>query len=144
MEEKTHYSKEELVEFKELIEKKLEVSKSEYKSLQDSLKENAENAADGYNITEYGSETLEKEQMEMFLSRQAKFIESLERALIRIQNGSYGKCKITGKLIPKERLRSVPHTETTIEAKNNQSKEAQITQDYTVNQEDTPEDTNEE
>lgn len=119
-EEKQFYTKEELVEFKELILSKLETARTEYNSLNESLKESAENSADGYNITEYGSDTQEREQMEMFLMRQAKFIESLERALVRIENGTYGRCKVSGKLIPKERLRAVPHTETSIEAKINQ------------------------
>ncbi len=126
MEEKTHYTAEELQEFKELILDKLEKAKAEYKSLQESLKETTENAADGYNITEYGTDTQEKEQLELFLMRQAKFIDSLERALMRIENGTYGKCKVTGKLIPKERLRAVPHTEISIEAKLAQKKNPQI------------------
>jgi len=125
-EEKQFYTKDELIEFKELILSKLEAAKQEYNGLNESLKESAENSADGYNITEYGSDTQEREQMEMFLARQAKFIESLERALVRIENGSYGRCKITGKLIPKERLRAVPHTETSIEAKINQKNAPKI------------------
>ncbi|GIV42904.1 MAG: molecular chaperone DnaK [Bacteroidia bacterium] len=125
MEEKTYYTAEELQEFKELILDKLEKARAEYKSLQESLKETAENAADGYNITEYGTDTQEKEQLELFLMRQAKFIDSLERALMRIENGTYGKCKVTGKLIPKERLRAVPHTEISIEAKLAQKKNPQ-------------------
>ncbi len=126
MEEKTHYTAEELQEFKELLLDKLEKAKAEYKSLQESLRETTENAADGYNITEYGTDTQEKEQLELFLMRQAKFIDSLERALTRIENGTYGKCKVTGKLIPKERLRAVPHTEISIEAKLAQKKNPQI------------------
>ncbi len=126
MEEKTHYTAEELKEFKELILDKLEKARAEYRSLQESLKETTENAADGYNITEYGTDTQEKEQLELFLMRQAKFIDSLERALVRIENGTYGKCKVTGKLIPKERLRAVPHTEISIEAKLAQKKNPTI------------------
>lgn len=126
MEEKTHYTAEELQEFKELILNKLEKARAEYKSLQESLRETTENAADGYDITEYGADTQEKEQLELFLARQAKFIDSLERALMRIESGTYGKCKVTGKLIPKERLRAVPHTEISIEAKLAQKKNPQI------------------
>ena len=138
MEEKTHYSAEELQEFKDLILEKLENAKSEYKSLQESLKETTENAADGYNITEYGTDTQEKEQLELFLMRQAKFIDSLERALKRIENGTYGRCKVTGKLIPKERLRAVPHTEISIEAKLAQKKNPTI-----ISSQDTTEETEE-
>jgi RNA polymerase-binding protein DksA len=138
MEEKTHYSAEELQEFKDLILEKLENAKAEYKSLQESLKETTENAADGYNITEYGTDTQEKEQLELFLMRQAKFIDSLERALKRIENGTYGRCKVTGKLIPKERLRAVPHTEISIEAKLAQKKNPTI-----ISSQDTTEETEE-
>jgi DnaK suppressor protein len=117
--EKTHYSKEELEEFRLLIKSKLAESRDEYKSLQDALRNSAEMQTDAYNITEYGAEIQDKEQSEMLIARTLKFIDALERALIRIENGSYGRCKVTGKLIPKERLRAVPHTETTIEAKLN-------------------------
>lgn len=133
MEEKTHYTAEELEEFKQLILKKLEQARQEYKVLQENLKESTENAADGYNLTEYGTDTQEKEQLELFLMRQAKFIDSLERALIRIENGTYGKCKVTGKLIPKERLRAVPHTEISIEAKLEQKKNPSFPIDTTDN-----------
>ena len=118
--EKNFYSKEELQEFKELITKKLEESRLEHLELRGSLKESNSNSADGHNMTEFGSDTLEKEQTEMFMSRQMKFINALERALIRIENGTYGRCKETGKLISKERLRAVPHTELSMDAKRNQ------------------------
>ncbi len=116
-EERSTYSKEELEEFRQLINEKLTESRDELKVQQDTLKNSTEVAADGYNFTEFGSEMSDREQAEMLLSRTAKFINSLERALVRIENGTYGRCKITGKLIPKERLRMVPHTETSIEAK---------------------------
>lgn len=117
MEEKTHYSKQELEEFKEIIVKKLDEAKNEYKSLQEALRSSAEMSADSYNMTEFGSDLSDKESSEMMMGRTMKFIDSLERALIRIENGSYGRCKVTGKLIAKERLRVVPHTETSFEAK---------------------------
>jgi DnaK suppressor protein len=116
-EEKTAYSREELEEFRTIITQKLVEAKDEYKSLQDTLRNSTEMASDGYNLTEYGSDMLDKEQTEMLLGRTSKFVEALERAMIRIENGSYGRCKVTGKLIPKERLRVVPHTETSMEAK---------------------------
>lgn len=117
VDDRTSYSKEELEEFRLIIEEKLEEARQEYSVQQDSLKNTTEVAADGYNLTEFGSEMSDREQAEMLLSRTGKFINALERALVRIENGSYGRCKITGKLIPKERLKLVPHTETSIEAK---------------------------
>ena len=115
--EKKLYSREELEEFREIIHKKIAEAKEEYTRLVESLKESNENAADGFNMTEFGSDTLDKEQTEMFMARQKKFLSQLERALIRIENGTYGRCKVTGKLISKERLRLVPHTESSMEAK---------------------------
>lgn len=115
--EKNFYTASELEEFREIINKKIAEAKDEYKYLVDSLKESNENAADGFNMTEFGSDTIDKEQTEMFMARQKKFITQLERALVRIENGTYGICKVTGKLIPKERLRVVPHTESSMEAK---------------------------
>lgn len=119
--EKNFYTRAELDEFRVLITEKLLLSKEEYRELVESLKGSNLTSADGYNMTEFGSDTLEKEQTEMFMARQMKFIDALERALIRIENGSYGRCKETGKLISKERLRSVPHTELSIEAKRDQN-----------------------
>lgn len=115
--EKNFYSKAELEEFRTIIVKKLDASKEEYASLLEDLQASNEASADSYNLTEFGSDTSDKEQTEMFLSRQMKFIDALERALVRIENGTYGRCKVTGKLISKERLRAVPHTELSIEAK---------------------------
>jgi len=86
-----------------------------------SLRESTGTSADSYNFTEYGNESREKEQTEILMARQQKFIVSLENALVRIKNGTYGICRVTGKLIPKERLRVVPHTTTSIEAKRNQN-----------------------
>lgn len=118
--EKTFYTKVELEEFREIINKKLADARDEQKYLEDSLRESNESGSDGHNLTDYGSDTLDKEQTEMFLARQKKFINSLEKALIRIENGTYGKCKVTGKLIAKERLRIVPHTESSMDAKRHQ------------------------
>lgn len=115
--EKKFYSAAELEEFRALINKKLDVARGEYDSLVKSMSSSNETGADGYNISEFGSETQDKEQTEMFMARQKKFINNLERAVIRIENGTYGRCKVTGKLISKERLLAVPHTEQSIEAK---------------------------
>ncbi len=121
MTEKMFYSKSELEEFRNIIKGKLDKAKLEYKRLADSLKEIGQNTSDSFNITEFGNESVEKEEVELLMARQSKFIYNLEKALIRIENGSYGKCRVTGKLIPKERLRVVPHATTTIEAKKEQS-----------------------
>lgn len=118
--EKTFYTKAELEEFKVLIQDKLVHARQEYKELVGSMQDSNLTSADGYNMTDFGSDTLEKEQTEMFMARQMKFIGALERALVRIENGTYGRCKETGKLISKERLRAVPHTELSIQAKRDQ------------------------
>ncbi len=114
---KSHYSKSELEEFRQIILEKVEEARKELKRLQESLQESNEIGSDSYNMTEFGSETLDKEQTEMFMAREAKFIGNLEKALIRIENGSYGRCRITGKLIPAKRLRIVPHTMLSLEGK---------------------------
>lgn len=114
---KSHYSKTELEEFRQIILEKVEEARKELKRLQESLQESNEIGSDSYNMTEFGSETLDKEQTEMFMAREVKFIGNLEKALIRIENGSYGRCRITGKLIPAKRLRIVPHTMLSLEGK---------------------------
>lgn len=119
---KNFYSKSELDEFRQIINKKLEDSRSEHKRLADSLRDFGGNSADSINFTEYGNESREKEQIEILMARQAKFIDKLEKALIRIENGSYGVCRISGELIPAERLRVVPHATTTVDAKNTEKR----------------------
>lgn len=116
-EEKTSFTLEELNEFRGIIHVKLTEAREEYRGQQEALRNSTEMASDGYNLTEFGSEMADREQSEMMLARTGKFIDALERALIRIENGTYGRCKVTGQLIPKERLRLVPHTETSMEAK---------------------------
>jgi RNA polymerase-binding transcription factor DksA len=118
--ERTRYSAEELVEFEELIQSKLETARAELRQMQEEIRSHNSGNSDAFNVTEFSSEVADKENMEMLMNRQLKFVDSLERAMIRIKNGTYGRCKVTGKLIPKERLRVVPHTETSIEAKLNQ------------------------
>jgi DnaK suppressor protein len=115
--DKRFYSKQELAEFRQLIERKLDEAQREYKRLAENLKEFSNSSADSYNFTEFGNESREKEQVEILMARQAKFMDKLEKALIRIENGSYGVCRVTGELIPKERLRIVPHATTTVQAK---------------------------
>lgn len=115
--ERKTYSRQELEEFREIILKKLDEANDEKKRLAESLREVSGNSVDSFNMTEFGNESQEKEQLEILLARQNKFILNLQNALARIQNGTYGICKETGKLIPKERLRLVPHTTTTVEGK---------------------------
>ncbi|MBI1221383.1 MAG: TraR/DksA family transcriptional regulator [Bacteroidetes bacterium] len=122
--EKTRYSDAELQEFKDLIIKKLEAARHELAELQDYLSNaNANGTEDtigSYKTLDDGSATHSKENVSQLASRQRKFIENLEAALVRIENKTYGLCRVTGKLIPKERLRAVPHTTMSIEAKLNQ------------------------
>ncbi len=119
--EKSRYTDEELEEFKELILSKLDSAKSEFKTLQGQLKDGNENGTDSTNnnylTLDDGADTAEKENLNQLAAHQLKFIKSLEAALVRIQNKTYGICKTTGKLIPKERLKLVPHTTQTVEAK---------------------------
>ncbi|MBD1394145.1 TraR/DksA family transcriptional regulator [Mucilaginibacter glaciei] len=119
--QKTRYSDSELVEFKDLLLEKLRSSKEELNALATSLSSPNANGTDDtagtYKTLEDGSATLEKEQINQLAARQKKFIEQLEAALVRIENKTYGICRETGKLIPKERLRAVPHTTLTMEAK---------------------------
>ncbi len=119
--EKTRYSETDLQEFKGLILDKLRIAKEELSSLATSLSSPNANGTDDtagtYKTLEDGSATLEKEQINQLAARQKKFIEQLEAALVRIENKTYGVCRETGKLIPKERLRAVPHTTLSMEAK---------------------------
>jgi RNA polymerase-binding transcription factor DksA len=119
--EKTRYSDVELKEFKDLLLEKLSSAKEELNALATSLSSPNANGTDDtagtYKTLEDGSATLEKEQINQLAARQKKFIEQLEAALVRIENKTYGICRETGKLIPKERLRAVPHTTLTMEAK---------------------------
>lgn len=125
--EKNRYSDSELKEFKEIILKKLADARHELANLQAALNSSNEHGTDDtastFKILEDGSDTLAKEEAGQLAARQRKFIEQLENALIRIENNTYGICRVTGKLIPKERLRAVPHTTQSIEAKNQQYKD---------------------
>ena len=124
--EKTRYSDEELEEFREIINEKLALARRDYSQMMRSLMNVDGNDVDDtsptYKILEEGSATQSKEEMMQLASRQQKFIKGLEAALIRIENKTYGICRETGKLIPAERLRAVPHATLSIEAKNNGKK----------------------
>ncbi|HWZ02685.1 MAG TPA: TraR/DksA C4-type zinc finger protein [Mucilaginibacter sp.] len=119
--EKTRYSESDLIEFKGILLDKLRSAKEELSALATSLSSPNANGTDDtagtYKTLEDVSATLEKEQINQLAARQKKFIEQLEAALVRIENKTYGICRETGKLIPKERLRAVPHTTLSMEAK---------------------------
>ena len=122
--EKTCYSAEELQEFKELILKKIEEAKRNLQMQLQAMAGNeneANDTAPTFKNLEEGSNVLLKEENARLAARQQRFIRDLEAALIRIENGTYGICRVTGKLIPKERLMIVPHATTSIEGKNIQN-----------------------
>ncbi len=120
------YSDNELVEFKDLINKKLDAAKKELAYLQGLITRKDEMGGDEsesrYMTMEDGSVSMEREQLSQMASRQITFIDHLEKALMRIENKTYGICRVTGKLIDKARLRAVPHATLSIEAKNTMNK----------------------
>ena len=124
--EKTRYSDSELEEFRLLINEKLKEAYEDYDLLKGSLSHSDNHGTDDtgrtFNMMEDGSETLSREEVAQLAARQEKFIDSLKSALNRIQNKTYGICRVPGKLIQKERLRLVPHATLSIEAKNMQNK----------------------
>ncbi|MEG0468200.1 MAG: TraR/DksA C4-type zinc finger protein [Mucinivorans sp.] len=119
--EKTRYSDAELAEFKAIILAKLAKAKADYDLLRATITHSASNGTDDtsptFKILEEGAATLSKEESGRLAQRQYKFIMSLEAALVRIENKTYGICRETGKLIPADRLRIVPHATLSIEAK---------------------------
>ena len=121
MAEKTRYSDEELEEFKAIINDKLAVARNDYgkmmKQLMNADGNDVDDTSPTYKVLEEGSATQSKEELMQQAARLQKFIQGLEGALIRIENKTYGICRATGKLIPKERLRAVPHATLSIEAK---------------------------
>ena len=120
--EKVRYSDEELQMFKELILQKLDAARVEYQQLKSAVTHSSSNDTEDtsptFKVLEEGASALSKEEAGQLAQRQFKFIQSLEAALIRIENKSYGICRETGKLIPKERLLLVPHATLSVEAKN--------------------------
>lgn len=124
--EKTRYSDEELAEFKEIIVKKLEEATRDLDLLKEAYSNSGgadvNDTSPTFKVLEEGSQVLSKEENSQLAMRQEKFIRDLQNALIRIENKTYGICRVTGKLISKERLRSVPHATMSIEAKMAQSK----------------------
>ncbi len=120
-EDRNRYSEEELKEFEVIISQKLEATSSELNYIKESLSKKNDSGTDNTSSNskplEDGADTSEKENLSQLAARLQKFQIQLENAAIRIKNGTYGVCIDTGRLIPKERLRAVPHTQHTIEAK---------------------------
>ena len=123
MAEKTRYSDEELEEFRQIIDEKLALAKRDYDQMMRVLMNQDSNDVDDtsptYTALEEGSATQTKEEIIQMAARQQKFIQGLEAALVRIENKTYGIDRITGQLIPKERLRAVPHATLSVESKMN-------------------------
>lgn len=123
--EKTRYADKELKEFRDIIEAKLEEAKKDLELLNSSMSLKDDNGTDDtsptFKLIEDGSDVLSREETAQLAARQEKFIKHLNDALIRIENKTYGICRVTGKLISKERLRIVPHATLSIEAKKQQS-----------------------
>ena len=118
--EKARYSDEELQEFKELILAKIEQATENYNRLKDNIMVDESNPT--FKLMEEGASTLQKEMASQQAERQLEFIRKLQAALVRIENKTYGVCRITGKLIPKERLLAVPHATLSIEGKEIEAK----------------------
>lgn len=122
MDERTRYSDAELEEFRQIILEKLDNAQKDYELLRNGITNLDSNdvmdTSPTFKVLEEGAATLSKEESGRLAQRQIKFIQHLQAALIRIENKSYGICRETGKLIPKERLRAVPHATLSIEAKN--------------------------
>ena len=120
-EERVRYGDADLAEFKQIILKKLEQAKADYELLRANITHSADNdtqdTSPTFKVLEEGATTLSKEETGRLAAHQMKFIRNLEMALVRVENKTYGSCKTTGKLIPKERLMRVPHATECIEAK---------------------------
>ncbi|MDR1372611.1 MAG: TraR/DksA C4-type zinc finger protein [Dysgonamonadaceae bacterium] len=127
MNERTRYSDEELEEFRVIITDKLDAAKRDYEILKATIMNTDGNdvtdTSPTFKVLEEGASTLSKEESGLLAQRQMKFIQGLQAALVRIENKTYGICRETGKLIPKERLRAVPHATLSIEAKQNQHRQ---------------------
>lgn len=120
-EQPLRYSREDLAEFENILNEKLTAARKEVEYIKETLARRNEAGTDqtssSAKVLEDGADTAEKESLNQLASRQLKFIQQLDNAMSRIKNGTYGVCIGTGKLIPKERLRAVPHTQHSIEAK---------------------------
>jgi RNA polymerase-binding protein DksA len=125
MADKERYKDAELEEFRTLINEKLKEARTDLEGLRGSLSHKddhgTEDTAPSFKMMEDGSDTLSREELSQLANRQEKFITHLENALTRISNKTYGICRVTGNLIPKERLKAVPHATLSIEAKQAQN-----------------------
>lgn len=126
MAEKLRYSDEELQEFKNIINEKFRLARRDFNSMMQQLMNadgnGVEDTSPTYKALEEGSTSQSKEEIAQMANRQQKFIQGLEAALVRIENKTYGIDRITGQLIPKERLRIVPHATLSVESKNARKK----------------------
>lgn len=124
MADKNRYTEAELQEFKELIQQKLDKAREDYEILKSAITQSESNdtqdTSPTFKVLEEGAATLSKEEAGRLATRQAKFIQHLQAALVRIENKTYGICRETGILISKERLRAVPHATLSMEAKSKQ------------------------
>jgi RNA polymerase-binding protein DksA len=120
-ERETPFSEEELEHFKELLLQRRREAKEEIKQMREQIDQRKEQAGDnsayGVHMADAGTDAMEREKLHLMIARQQKYIGYLERALERIENKTYGVCRVTGEPIAKERLEAVPHTEISIEAK---------------------------
>jgi RNA polymerase-binding transcription factor DksA len=134
---KTRYSDEELEEFRQIILSKLEKAHNDLNLLTESYTtgndHDTNDTSPTFKVLEEGYQVFSKEENSKFAARQSKFIKALENALIRIENKSYGICRVTGKLIPKDRLRIVPHATLSIEAKRQQTNVPVLPQQHSDN-----------
>lgn len=126
MAEKTRYSDEELEEFREIINEKLRLARRDFNSMMEQLRNTdgngIEDTSPTYEALEEGSASQSKEEIAQMANRQQKFIQGLEAALVRVENKTYGIDRMTGELIPKERLRVVPHATLSVASKNARKK----------------------
>ncbi|MFK5855927.1 MAG: TraR/DksA C4-type zinc finger protein [Bacteroidota bacterium] len=123
---KTSYNESELDEFKQIIHAKLKKAEEDFNLLTEAYSNNSEHGTNDtsptFKVLEEGQQVLSKEENSRLAARQKRFMTNLENALIRIENKTYGICRVTGKLISKERLRAVPHATLSIDAKNKMAK----------------------
>ena len=125
-ERETPFSDDELEHFKELLLQRRREAKAEIEQMREQVKEakeqSGDNTAYGVHMADAGTDAMEREKLHLMIARQQKYIGYLERALERIENKTYGVCRVTGEPISKERLEAVPHTEISIEAKRQEKK----------------------
>jgi DnaK suppressor protein len=120
---RTPFTDQELEEFRELIVRKRETAQEDIESMRAQVEDSREHESDSaysFHMADAGTDAMEREKLYLMIARQQKYVGYLDRALERIENKTYGVCKVTGKPIAKERLRAVPHTEISIEAKRKQ------------------------